>query len=154
MRAISDTGRWSEGRSPGSRVEIVLTCQGLRPRRVHVALAVSHPMMLPSVNSTTSAPGNLIYISWLNGWPVNTPVNASPHTSRYATHDSGTLWIAGPSMVGDFHPLISTGLPAHTVFIYSILGIVFIEINLKYPLLSNDSIPTKYGIIESLFFEN
>uniref|UniRef100_UPI001BDBCAE5 hypothetical protein n=1 Tax=Escherichia coli TaxID=562 RepID=UPI001BDBCAE5 len=42
-----------------------------------------------------------------------------PHTSRYATHDSGTLWIAGPSMVGDFHPLISTGLPAHTVFIYS-----------------------------------
>ncbi|TWY92076.1 peptidase, partial [Klebsiella pneumoniae] len=50
-----------------------------------------------------------------NGWPVNTPVNASPHTSRYATHDSGTLWIAGPSMVGDFHPLISTGLPAHTV---------------------------------------
>ncbi|OVU31914.1 hypothetical protein BME18_22325, partial [Klebsiella michiganensis] len=30
------------------------------------------------------------------------------------------LWIAGPSMVGDFHPLISTGLPAHTVFIYSI----------------------------------
>jgi hypothetical protein len=82
--------------------------------------AVSHPMMLPSVNSTTSAPGNLIYISWLNGWPVNTPVNASPHTSRYATHDSGTLWIAGPSMVGDFHPLISTGLPAHTVFIYSI----------------------------------
>lgn len=109
------------GEIPGSRVEIVLTCQGLRPRQVHVALAVSHPMMLPSVNSTTSAPGNLIYISWLNGWPVNTPVNASPHTSRYATHDSGTLWIAGPSMVGDFHPLISTGLPAHTVYTYSII---------------------------------
>ncbi len=107
------------GRSPGSRVEIVLTCQGLRPRRVHVALAVSHPMMLPSVNSTTSAPGNLIYISWLNGWPVNTPVNASPHTSRYATHDSGTLWIAGPSMVGDFHPLISNRSPgAHCIYIH------------------------------------
>ncbi|OSP61097.1 hypothetical protein B9T52_22620, partial [Klebsiella pneumoniae] len=81
-------------------------------------LAVSHPMMLPSVNSTTSAPGNLIYISWLNGWPVNTPVNASPHTSRYATHDSGTLWIAGPSMVGDFHPLISNRSPgAHCFYI-------------------------------------
>jgi putative salt-induced outer membrane protein YdiY len=52
--------------------------------------------------------GNLIYISWLNGWPVNTPVNASPHASRYTTHDSGTLWIAGPSMVGDFH--LGTGL--------------------------------------------
>ncbi|ARX42216.1 hypothetical protein AM404_28930 (plasmid) [Klebsiella pneumoniae] len=92
-----------------------------------MALAVSHPMMLPSVNSTTSAPGNLIYISWLNGWPVNTPVNASPHTSRYATHDSGTLWIAGPSMVGDFHPLISTGLPAHTVFITSIVTLFFFK---------------------------
>ncbi|OWW13991.1 hypothetical protein BUE65_21360, partial [Klebsiella variicola] len=46
---------------------------------------------------------------------VSGEINASPHTSRYATHDSGTLWIAGPSMVGDFHPLISTGLPAHTV---------------------------------------
>jgi hypothetical protein len=33
-------------------------------------------------------------------------------------HDSGTLWIAGPSMVGDFHPLIFTA-PAHTVYIYS-----------------------------------
>ncbi|EPQ3310200.1 hypothetical protein NNU22_005216, partial [Raoultella ornithinolytica] len=38
-------------------------------------------------------------------------------------------------------------------FIYSILGIVFIEINLKYPLLSNDSIPTKYGIIKAQFDE-
>ncbi|HHM1730105.1 TPA: hypothetical protein ACRGGI_005818, partial [Klebsiella pneumoniae] len=41
----------------------------------------------------------------------------------------------------------------YTVFIYSILGIVFIEINLKYPLLSNDSIPTKYGIIKGRFNE-
>jgi hypothetical protein len=23
-------------------------------------------------------------ISWLNGWPARSPVNASPHTSRYA----------------------------------------------------------------------
>ncbi|MCW4545813.1 hypothetical protein, partial [Klebsiella oxytoca] len=45
-------------------------------------------------------------------------VNASPHTSRYATHDSGTLWIAGPSMVGDFHPLISNRSPgAHCFYI-------------------------------------
>ncbi|AZL78072.1 hypothetical protein EI690_08620 [Klebsiella pneumoniae] len=52
-------------------------------------------------------------------WPVNTPVNASPHTSRYATHDSGTLWIAGPSMVGDFHPLISNRSPgAHCIYIH------------------------------------
>ncbi len=38
--------------------------------------------------------------------------------SRYATHDSGTLWIAGPSMVGDFHPLISNRSPgAHCFYI-------------------------------------
>ncbi len=28
-------------------------------------------------------------ISRLNGWPARSPVNASPHTSRYAAHDSG-----------------------------------------------------------------
>nr|QTX14124.1 Error-prone repair protein UmuD [Klebsiella pneumoniae] len=83
-------------------------------------------MMLPSVNSTTSAPGNLIYISWLNGWPVNTPVNASPHTSRYATHDSGTLWIAGPSMVGGLSPLDLYRSPgAHCFFITSIVTLFF-----------------------------
>ena len=25
------------------------------------------------------------------------PVNASPHTSRYAAHDSGSVWFATPS---------------------------------------------------------
>jgi len=30
-------------------------------------------------------------ISRLNGWPVHTPVNASPHASRRIAHDSGTI---------------------------------------------------------------
>lgn len=29
-------------------------------------------------------------LSWLDGWPMRTPVNASRRTSRCAVHDSGT----------------------------------------------------------------
>src|SRR5215475_3799220 len=36
-------------RSPGSRARSVRTCQGLRPRRVWRALAMTHPSVLPSV---------------------------------------------------------------------------------------------------------
>jgi hypothetical protein len=36
-------------------------------------------------------------LSWLNGWPVRSPVNASPHTSRCVAHDSGPMWFANPS---------------------------------------------------------
>jgi len=36
-------------RSPGSRARSVRTCQGLRPRRVWRALAMTHPPVLPSV---------------------------------------------------------------------------------------------------------
>ncbi|TWZ13562.1 hypothetical protein FTO25_17280, partial [Klebsiella pneumoniae] len=53
---------------------------------------------------------------------------ASPHTSRYATHDSGTLWIAGPSMVGDFHPLISNRSPGAHCFYNQYGNIVFFQI--------------------------
>src|SRR4051812_3489882 len=49
--------RWPNPRSPDSRTKSVHTCQGLRPRRVGRALAMTHPSMLPSVISTTSAPG-------------------------------------------------------------------------------------------------
>ena len=38
-----------------------------------------------------------IYISPLNGWPVRTPVNASPLTLRLTAHDSGPVWCATPS---------------------------------------------------------
>jgi hypothetical protein len=34
---------------------------------------------------------------YFNGWPARSPVNASPHTSRYAAHDSGSAWFATPS---------------------------------------------------------
>ena len=33
----------------------------------------------------------------LDGWPMRTPVNASPRPSRATAHDSGTMWLAIPS---------------------------------------------------------
>ena len=42
-------GPWPIQRSPGSRTRRVRTCQGLRPRRVRRALAITRPPILPSV---------------------------------------------------------------------------------------------------------
>jgi hypothetical protein len=39
-------------------------------------------------------------LSRLNGWPMRTPVNASPRPSRAPAHDSGPMWIATPSSQG------------------------------------------------------
>src|SRR5881397_3608913 len=72
-------------RSPGSRAKSVRTCQCLRPRRVVWALALSRPSVLPSVTGTTSAP-KMRVLSRLNGWPMRSPVNASPIPSRVYVH--------------------------------------------------------------------
>ena len=39
-------------------------------------------------------------LSRLNGWPMRSPVNASPEPSRATSHDSGPMWIATPSSQG------------------------------------------------------
>src|SRR5262245_25488769 len=39
-------------------------------------------------------------LSRLNGWPMRSPVNASPRPSRATAHDSGPMWIATPSSQG------------------------------------------------------
>jgi hypothetical protein len=39
-------------------------------------------------------------LSRLNGWPMRSPVNASPKPSRAPAHDSGPMWIATPSSQG------------------------------------------------------
>lgn len=83
-------------RSPGSRTRSVCTCQGLRPRRVVRALAIACSCVLPSVLQTTAAPGTMT-ISRLNGWPMNSPADASPPSSRTSTHGSGPVWVANPS---------------------------------------------------------
>jgi hypothetical protein len=39
-----------------------------------------------------------IKLSRLDGWPMRSPVNASPTSSRIPTHDSGPVWFARPSL--------------------------------------------------------
>src|SRR6202162_1858252 len=69
--------RWPAMRPPGSQAKSVRTCQCLRPRRAVWALALSLPSVLSSVTGTTSAP-RMRVLSRLNGWPMRSPVNASP----------------------------------------------------------------------------
>ena len=87
---------WSDMRSPGSRTRSVRTCQGLRPRWAGRALAIARPSILPSATRTASAP-RMTSISRLNGWPMRSPADASPMSSRTTAHGSGPMWFAIPS---------------------------------------------------------
>ncbi len=95
MRA-SPYSNWSNPRSPGSRAKSVRTCQCLRPRRVVRALAIARPNVLLSALSTASAPRGKIF-SRLNGWPMRSPADASPTSSRAPAHGSGPMRFAIPS---------------------------------------------------------
>ena len=99
-------------RSPGSQAKSVRTCQCLRPRRAVWALALSRPAVLPSVTGTTSAP-RMRVLSRLNGWPMRSPVNASPRPSRASAHELGVDAVRYSFIVMDFHHLLLAGLPAH-----------------------------------------
>src|SRR4029077_7634644 len=57
-------------------------------------------------------------ISGLNGWPAGSPVNASSRTSRCATHDSGPVWFAIPSLLETslFTLCRSPGAQAYFIF--------------------------------------
>src|SRR5271155_797560 len=69
--------------------------------------------MLPSVRLNTSAP-RTIKFSRLNGWPMRSPTDASPSSSRMPTHGSGPMRIATPSLQWTFTTYslpVSTGAP-------------------------------------------
>src|SRR6202011_886335 len=68
--------------------------------------------MLPSALSSASAPGSKDF-SRLNGWPMRSPVNASPAPSRVSTHDSGPVWFAIPSLQETFTLYSLPVSPAH-----------------------------------------
>jgi hypothetical protein len=75
----------------------VTTIEGLDRDGNHPVQRAWRLPMLPSVILTTSASGN-IKLSRLDGWPMRSPVNASPAFSRIPTHDSGPVWFARPSL--------------------------------------------------------
>jgi len=81
-REISRFPREERPCMPGS-----LTTPGRR------ALALTRPLVWPSVTVTTSAPGT-VALSRLDGRPARSPADASPGPSRGPTHGSGPVWLA------------------------------------------------------------
>ena len=51
-------------------------------------------------------------LSRLDGWPMHSPVNASPSPSRATAHDSGADVDRYSFIARDLHPLLLAGLPA------------------------------------------
>jgi hypothetical protein len=59
-------------------------------------LAIPHAALSPSALRTASASRGE-FLSWLNGWPMRSPADASLPPLRTATHGSGPMWVATPS---------------------------------------------------------
>jgi hypothetical protein len=62
-------------------------------------------------------------LSRLNGWPMRTPVNASPRPSRATAHDSGPMCIATPSSQGTC-TLYSLPVSRRFAYLVSVAAIV------------------------------
>jgi hypothetical protein len=56
----------------------------------------SAPSVLPSAVGNASASG-VTKLSRLNGWPAQSPADASPRPSRVPPDGSGPMWFAIPS---------------------------------------------------------
>jgi hypothetical protein len=70
--------------------------------------------LLPGADVVPLTEGNTDVrdIASLNGWPVRSPVNASPMPSRATAHDSGADVDRYSFIAKDLHPLLLAGLPA------------------------------------------
>jgi len=77
--------------------------QGLRLRGAGPPLAYTATtrMAFPTLQRGRRPRG---VISELNGWPVRTPIDASPAALPPPAHDTGPWWFATPSMSGSFIP--------------------------------------------------
>ena len=62
-------------------------------------------------SKTASAP-RISSLSRLNGWPVRSPTDASPTSSRMPAHGSGADAVRYSFIVVDLHHLLLAGLPA------------------------------------------
>jgi hypothetical protein len=76
--------------------------QGLRPRRARDRHERSPTPVWPSAYRKDVGTLEDKQISGLDTWPTCAPVNASPAPSRLLAHDSGSGWIASPSLSGSF----------------------------------------------------
>ena len=100
-------------RPPGSRARGFHTCQGLRPRRVGWALALTYPSMLPSVLLNTSAPRLLRVFAapWL---ACALPCRRFAGTLADANARLGADVGRYSFIVADFHPLPLAGFDRRT----------------------------------------
>ena len=69
---------------------------------------ITLPSVLPSMILNTSAPETILF-SRLNGWPMRSPVNASPASSQMPPHDSGASVVRYTFTARDFHSLLFAG---------------------------------------------
>jgi hypothetical protein len=75
--------------------------RGLRLRGVERRLAIAPPFVWPSaMRNDVGTP--IAIISQLNTRPACAPVNASMVALRLAMHDSGSGWVATPSLCDSF----------------------------------------------------
>jgi hypothetical protein len=72
---------------------------------------LSPPPILPS--ASLNGVGVPDAVSQPNTWPACAPVNASPAALRLPTHDSGSMWLAGPSSCDSFIHYFPPVFPAH-----------------------------------------
>src|SRR4029453_9359718 len=84
---------------PGSAHSVSVHARGLRPRQVHVRLAMTAYPLLPSACSERVGTQDWP-ISGLHPLPAPSPVNASPAPLPTPAHDSGPVWLAQPSLSG------------------------------------------------------
>jgi hypothetical protein len=113
MRAIGAYHRRrSSWRSPGSRARSVHACQGLRPRRVR-SNARDNASARMAFRPTDSV-GTRNKFSFAALWLAYTlPCRRFADTLTGACARLGADVVRYPFIVGDLHPLLLAGLPAH-----------------------------------------
>jgi len=106
---------------PGSAPRVSVHARGLRPRQVCPPLALAGWAVSPSACSERVGTQDWP-ISGLNTLPAPSPVNASHLPLPRATHDSGPVWLAGPSLSGTSTLQHIAGLSRRTLTLYSTAG--------------------------------
>ena len=104
--------RRSDWRSPGSRAKSVRACQGLRPRRIAWALAMTRPCVLPSAGRKASATGSNLLRGSMAGLhvPLSTLRTAPRDAPRMTPGQQGSLHRCCEGLA-PFTPCRSPGAP-------------------------------------------
>ena len=98
LLSIFEGGLWD---LPIPVKEVSTHAQGLRLRWAQTCLAFSVRLVLPC-DLFNSLGTQMDLISQLNTWPTCAPVNASPSGLPLRVHDSGSEWLAKPSLCDSF----------------------------------------------------